>query len=199
MAWEAAAAGGSLLGTLYSGETSAKEARKNRDFQAHMSSTAHQREVADLRLAGLNPILSAQGSGASTPSGATADVPDYGKSATDAISSAVSIRQQKKQFEQIDTGIENTNADIENKKETAKLIANQVATSALDVKSKEMQNKLMKETLPAAIKKAKTEGDYSEVKMIMDLINSGANSAGALVPIQKLMPKQKPLTVPKKD
>lgn len=73
---------------------SAREAQANRDFQERLSRTAHQRQVADMEAAGLNPILSARYGGASTPGGSMAtQMSELGP----AVSSALSARQNMAQ------------------------------------------------------------------------------------------------------
>ena len=64
-----------VLGSTVSSVMGYSSAKKQMEFQREMSGTAHQREVEDLRKAGLNPILSAGGPGASTPAG-TAFTPE---------------------------------------------------------------------------------------------------------------------------
>lgn len=50
------------------------EAMKNREWQEHMSNTAYQRAVTDMKEAGLNPILAFQNGGASTPGGSAGTI-----------------------------------------------------------------------------------------------------------------------------
>ena len=72
LAGSAIGAGTSLAEGAMNRSFTAAENEKNRKWQEQMANTAHQREVADLQAAGLNPYMSAGGSGAtSAPSGAS--------------------------------------------------------------------------------------------------------------------------------
>lgn len=96
--WGAIIGGGTALGSALlskSGQVGANRmnlqiAREQMAFQERMSSSAYQRAMADMRAAGLNPILAYQHGGASSPGGALATMQNPWQGAPQAAAAGVS-------------------------------------------------------------------------------------------------------------
>lgn len=88
---------GGIAGDIVSSGFSAYEQNRQQQFQGYMSDTAYQRRAADLRAAGLNPILAATQGPAGVPGGSMAsggiDVPG-------AINSGLAAERQNKLLEE---------------------------------------------------------------------------------------------------
>ena len=115
------------------------EAQKDRDWQERMSSTAHQREVEDLKAAGLNPILSAN-AGAGGGSGSTARVESTQKNlaqhlATAKLYSDIALQTQINKTEKTK---QNVNVEL------AKKALQEQKSIQQDVSAKQMNNKVLK-------------------------------------------------------
>ena len=80
MSWQAVAAG---LGALYQNQEAKRSAKRQMEFQASMSNTSWQRGMADMKAAGLNPMLAYKMGGASSPVGAMYTPQNVGTAATD--------------------------------------------------------------------------------------------------------------------
>ena len=99
-------------------EVSGQQARRQMKFQERMSNTAHQRQMKDLRKAGINPMLSARLGGASSPAGAagsgfTYQAQNIGASGVEGYNKVSSALQQQAQTKrtEVDTKIRQRDLD----------------------------------------------------------------------------------------
>jgi hypothetical protein len=100
---------GALIGSAVSGygqyranRETRRSAERQMAFQKSMSNTAHQRQMRDLKKAGINPMLSARLGGASSPAGSSYQAGNIGAAAVEGYGKVSSAKQAQAQTKQID-------------------------------------------------------------------------------------------------
>lgn len=155
------AGGAALVGGLMQREGQKAESAKQMAFQERMSNTAYQRAVADMRLAGINPMLAFSQGGASSPGGAMADIPDV---VGPAVSSAMharrlteEVRNMRAQRQLIEVEMNNVYRDTFLKAAQEALALQGVKESKARTEVQATDAQLLQAQLPGARNRARVE------------------------------------------
>lgn len=151
MLGELLGAGLGLIGGLFQNSAQQASADKQMKFQERMDNTKYQRTMADMKAAGLNPMLAYSQGASGAPSGAQANVSNVGAAAADSMQKTVSSASQAKLM----------NEQLTNLQADTKLKLEQGAAALASAKAQNANSAMTLGLLPEAVRKAGYDADLA--------------------------------------